>query len=179
MDNIDLDALFDELNEAHFNNEVPKIPVNWNNRLRTTAGRCFPRRIRGTICDIEPYKIDLANRLFENNDWDIDKVKRTLVHEMVHAWLYEHYNERGHTPRFHWKMSEITGEWGKNHRCHSYDTTGLREERNVEIICESHGLIGHRRRMPNKNRTYHHSGCGHSVSFRRKQTVATGGISLD
>jgi predicted SprT family Zn-dependent metalloprotease len=165
--NIDINELFDQLNEEHFENKIPKIPVQWNNRLRTTAGRCHIERFN---YDFEPTKIDLANRLFENNQWDLNKVKRTLIHEMTHAYCVHLYNNKSHDWQFQAIMTRITKEW-KDHTYHNYNTNGLKEKRNIEIICPTHGIIGYRTRMPRKGRTYIHSGCGHEVIYHRPEVV--------
>jgi len=178
MDEIDINAMFDEFNQTYFGGEIPKIPVLWNNRLRTTGGRCHYRWVTRINRKVEPYKIDLSNRLFENNDWDIDKVKRTLIHEMTHAYCVEKYGERGHGYWFQRTMTLITGEL-KNHRCHNYDTSGLKEERNIEAVCPCCNIVlAANARMPAKGRQYIHRDCGNTLIFRRAINVLKTGISL-
>lgn len=165
MSKPDIRAMFDRLNDEHFNGEIPDIPVVWNNRLRTTAGRCHYKRVG---LGIEPKKIEMANRLFEANDWDMEKVERTLIHEMVHAYLAHKYNVRGHNWQFQQMMTDITGE-RKNHRCHNYDTSSLRESRDVEAYCpKCDRVVGHRARMP-RTTMYTHRGCGNILVFRRNE----------
>jgi len=168
----DIKSMFVELNDKHFDGKIPDIPVVWNKRMTTTAGYCRYRR-EGEARNIEPYKIDLSYQLFEKLGFDIDKVKRTLIHEMVHAFLVHMYNERGHKRRFQQMMTDITGEY-KNHRCHSYDTTGLRRKqaKNVVWKCQgSCGAEGRRTRMPKAGRTYNCRACGGRVRFTDTRTT--------
>lgn len=152
----DLAELFGEYNREHFSESIPVIPVSWNTRLRTTAGRCHWRgKLRGhwngqvwVPANIEPYLIDMNLRLFRKHEFNLDMIRDTLIHEMVHAYLIHHHNENGHTRQFHQIMSRITGEW-KNHRLHDYNTEGLREQRKIEGHCEGNcGVVGRRARMP-------------------------------
>ena len=163
----DIKKMFVELNEMHFNGEIPDIPVVWNGRMTTTAGFCRYRRSAGQI---RPLSIDLSERLFRNMDFDLSKVKRTLIHEMVHAYLVHKYNEKGHTPRFQRMMTEITGEH-KNHRCHNYDTTGLKRKqaKKVQAECGRCGFTYQKARMPKHAAysTYTHRGCGGVITFSR------------
>ena len=163
----DIKKMFVELNEMHFNGEIPDIPVVWNGRMTTTAGYCRYRRSAGQL---RPIKIDLSEKLFRNMDYDISKVTRTLIHEMVHAYLCHKFNEKGHTPRFQRMMTEITGE-NKNHRCHNYDTTGLKRKqaKKVQATCGRCGFTYQKARMPQHAAysTYTHRGCGGPITFSR------------
>ena len=113
----DIKAMFVRLNNEHFNDEIPDIPVVWNTRMTTTAGYCRYKRERDRT--LVPTKIDMSDKLFRHLDYDLSKIERTMVHEMVHAYLVHKYNEKGHTARFQRMMTNITGEY-KNHRCHNY-----------------------------------------------------------
>lgn len=167
--NINLEELFDELNKKHFNGKISKIPVVWNNRLRVCAGKCWYKISRQNgFKSYTPTKIELANKLFENNDWDMDKVKTTLAHEMTHAFLAEHHNEVGHTDHFNRIMTMITGEV-KNHRCHNYDVTGLRNNRSIYYTCDCGLTYGTRARMPKKNLLYRSRCCGSEITFWREE----------
>ena len=173
----DIKAMFVRLNDEHFDGEIPDLPVVWNTRMTTTAGYCrykrsglaetFANATRGGRQTLEPYQIDLSAKLFEHLDYDLAKIERTLIHEMVHAYLVHKHNEKGHTARFQRMMTDITGEY-KNHRCHSYDTTGLRrkQEKNVLWQCQgSCGAEGRKARMPKRNRLYSCRTCGGRVRF--------------
>lgn len=167
---IDLNKMFDEINSKHFNNRITKIPCEWNNKLRTCAGKCFyikRSKIGIKITkDYTPSRIELSKKLFENNNMDMKKIERTLIHEMTHAFLLEVYNEPGHTNRFQQIMTRITGE-DVNHRCHSYDVTGLKNKRNVYYVCECGLTDGWRSRMPKAGSTYTARCCKGKVSFSR------------
>ena len=161
---INLVLMFDEINKTHFDNKISKIPVNWNARLKTTAGYCKFKTNRNGYY---PTRIDLNKRLFENENYCRDKIFNTLAHEMTHAYLLEHYNEKGHTARFQSIMTRITGV-RKNHRCHSYNVTGLRAERNITISCPIHGEIGTRSRMPKAGLVYRCRRCRSKITFKKK-----------
>jgi len=167
-------AMFVRLNDEHFNGEIPDLPVLWNTRMTTTAGYCrykntgilrlnaYNRQSR----ELEPYQIDLSVQLFRNENYDLAKIERTLTHEMVHAYLVHKYNEKGHTRRFQQMMTNITGEY-KNHRCHNYNTSGLRRKqaKNVKWACTGCGMEGRKARMPKPNRIYTCRTCGGRVKF--------------
>ena len=184
----DIKAMFHRLNAEHFDNEVPEIPVVWNTRMTTTAGYCrfrrsslaetFARRDPGGQT-LDPTKIDLSDKLFRNEGYDLAKIGRTLVHEMVHAFLIHKYNEKGHTRRFQSIMARITGEY-KNHRCHNYNTDGIRRTRrkqakNVKWTCSRCDFVGWKARMPrNPGRAYTHNKCGGQVSFVDTSRISAG-----
>ncbi len=175
-------AMFLELNDKHFNGEIPDLPVVWNTRMTTTAGYCRYKRSglaepfarRGQA--LEPTKIDLSDKLFRHLDYDLAKIENTLIHEMVHAYLVHKYNEKGHTRRFQQMMTNITGEY-KNHRCHNYDTVGIRkrQEKKVKWTCTRCGESGGKARMPrNGGVGYTHKRCGGRIEFtdtRRRSEV--------
>ena len=167
MSKPNIQTMFVDLNTKHFGGEIPDMPVVWNSRMTTTAGRCHYRRSFGNLT---PFKIDMSEQLFRNLDFDISKVERTLIHEMVHAFLCHKYNEKGHTARFQRMMTEITGEH-KNHRCHNYDTTGLQRKRSkkVKAECRRCGMVYYKARMPKHAAysTYRHKGCGGAIDFSR------------
>lgn len=169
--------MFHRLNQEHFNNEIPNIPVVWNTRMTTTAGRChferttFPWEAKEKrVARLKPTKIDLSVQLFSLNGYDIEKIERVLIHEMVHAFLIHKHNEKGHTRHFQGMMTKITGE-NINHRCHSYSTVGLKRKRarNIHWMCRRCGDTGDRSRKPLANRVYFHK-CGGTVMFSKKVT---------
>ena len=164
-----IQQMFVRLNDEHFGGEIPTIPVVWNTRMTTTAGYCRYKRSYGSS-NLQPTKIDLSDRLFKNLGYDMSKVERTLIHEMVHAYLVHKYNEKGHTARFQSMMTDITGEH-KNHRCHNYDTDGLRrrQNRNIAVNCPTCGVIGYRARMPKRGARYLCNKCRDVVTFTREE----------
>jgi predicted SprT family Zn-dependent metalloprotease len=164
-----------QYNDEHFNGELPEgVPVMWNTRLRTTAGRCWYKRREDNSRLIDVRKIDLNSRLLDTEE----KLKRTLVHEMVHGWLAHKRGVRdGHNWRFQEKMESIFG-YRESHRFHTYDTSEVREQRKIEYHCPVHGVIGHRARMPRERDLgrYSCNDCGNKVTFvdRRESKTKTG-----
>jgi len=172
----DIKAMFVRLNEEHFDGEIPDLPVVWNARMTTTAGYCRYKRsrvlaLRGHRQELTVTKIDLSDKLFRHLDYDLAKIERTLIHEMVHAYLVHKDNEKGHTWRFQSMMTRITGEH-KNHRCHNYDTAGLRRKQTKKIHCKCNrcGFSYEKVRMPKHahRASYHHRGCGGVITFTQK-----------
>ena len=160
----DIQAMFVRLNGEHFGGVIPNVPVVWNNRMTTTSGKC---RYKGQ--PPKCYEIALSNKLFRHLSYDHSKIKKTLIHEMVHAFLVLKYGEkgRGHTPRFHKMMTDITGK-DKNHRCHNYDTSDLERKlpKNVLWRCYGRcGAVGYRARMPLSGRRYSCQTCSGEIEF--------------
>ena len=154
-------AMFRELNKEHFGGEIPDIPVVWNGRMTTTAGYCrYTRQFTGNLF---PTKIDLSEKLFRSLGWDDKKIRQTLIHEMVHAYLVHKYNEKGHTARFQRMMTQITGEQ-KNHRCHNYDVSEVRREARYTLICHRCGHEHGMSRKP-KHPYYKHRKCGGKMTL--------------
>ena len=160
--------MFNNLNKRHFNSNIPNIPVVWNTRMTTTAGKCRSKNFRVK-------KIDLCDKLFQTLAYDPAKIENTLIHEMVHAYLIHKFKERGHTPRFQQMMKNITGE-DKNHRCHNYNTERLKRKMAKKIHCECLrcGFVYYKvrmprgfLRMPNRHSSiYTHRGCGGVITFK-------------
>ena len=179
--------MFHELNAKHFNNEIPTIPVVWNTRMTTTAGRCHLEWDKDAKRDpfygrsIKPTKIDLSDKLFRNNDYDEEKIRRTMIHEMVHAYLAHKFNDRGHSYAFHNMMDDITGEY-KNHRCHNYNVKGLKRqnEKKIKCVCTRCGYEYRKARMPKyaAYSTYTHRYCGGAIEFTVDKKEDEGKISI-
>ena len=165
---INLNNMFEKLNEQHFEGKITKIPASWNNRMRTAAGYCRYKR-NSFDGGYTPTSIELSSKLFENESWDIRKIERTLIHEMVHAFLLEHHNEKGHTARFQRMMTNITGEF-KNHRCHTYNVSGLRNKRNIVANCPNCGVIGRRSRRPKATLVYKCTKCSSRIIWSKEDS---------
>ncbi|MGZ3695564.1 MAG: SprT-like domain-containing protein [Bdellovibrionota bacterium] len=90
--------IFHELNLQHFSGELPLPELEWNSRLSSTAGRFCPG-IRRPILAREP-KIEVASYLRELSDGQ-DHVRDTVLHEMIHYFLWHRRLPYGHTPEFH------------------------------------------------------------------------------
>ena len=164
---LNLNKLFDEINSEHFEGRITKIPCVWNKRMTTTAGRIFYKTNPFTRKATSPTKIELSFKLFKNNGMDVDKITRTMQHEMTHAFLIEHFSEPGHTSNFQMIMTRITGEI-KNHRCHSYDVTGIKktQERKWKYTCSCGETVGYRARKPKAGAVYRARCCNGKVTFQ-------------
>ena len=124
--NFNLQMMYNTFNEQHFNFRLPdlgeNVTVKWNHRAVRRAGQIAYVKSRDSWRpSIIGGHINLSAKVFAANDWDREKVERTLIHEMVHLWCALRHNETGHGAHFQRKMREITGE-NKNHRCHDYKT---------------------------------------------------------
>lgn len=166
----DIQAMFLEYNKQYFDGIIPDIPIEWNTRLRTTAGYCRWTWTRDPITRRKTYQvksIELNPRLFAKNGWDAEELRRTLIHEMVHAWEVTKYNGpydegRVHGEVFQSKMDQIFG-YKRSHRCHDYDTKGLKEERKIEARCPIHGVVYRYARMPRRRKVCRK--CGSSIEM--------------
>ena len=161
-----LKEMFDKINNEHFGGVITPIPVVWNNRLRVCAGKCFYSRL-----SLKPTKIEISKPIFQKVQ-NADKVWITLAHEMTHAYLLEHKKETGHTQNFQNIMTRITGE-NKNHRCHEYDVTGLRNNKNYYYSCECGIATGYRTRAPKKGAIYRSNCCNSIVTFKKIESAAS------
>jgi hypothetical protein len=149
----DMNARFDKYNQRFFGGTITKIPVVMNGRLQTAAGKCWATakgkvvtpRNRGPLNPFAPEpkarrvrwwhpdRIELHSRLFDDIGWDWTRAgwsfpegDLTLIHEMVHAYLMEHFNDDSHRRksrrdgirrgRFQDVMNRITGV----HTDHTY-----------------------------------------------------------
>ena len=158
----DIRAMFLKYNNLYFEGKIPTdIPVIWNARLRTTAGYC---RYQMGNFRYRPVQIELNPRLLDTED----KISETLIHEMVHAWETQVTGRASkHGCTFQGKMDQIIG-YRRSHTYHHYDTKDLHEDRQIKMICPTHGVIGHRARMPaeyNLGR-YYCKDCGARIVFK-------------
>ncbi len=101
---VNLHLLFDELNEAHFGDELRLPELRWNTRLRSSAGRFVPGR-RSLFWPSHP-KIEIATYLLDLED-GLAHIRATLAHEMIHFWLWARRRPYGHSAEFYAKMREI------------------------------------------------------------------------
>ncbi len=91
----DLQLLFAELNNYHFNGEVPVCRIRYNARFSNSAGRItYSER---------PLLIELSPKHFREQP---QALRETLLHEMIHAWLYDRTGDTGHGAAFRKKMRE-------------------------------------------------------------------------
>jgi predicted SprT family Zn-dependent metalloprotease len=91
----ELQLLFAELNNFHFNGAVPVCRIRYNARFSNSAGRI--------TYSSRPLLIELSTKHFRSNP---SALRETLLHEMIHAWLYDRAGDTGHGAAFKEKMRE-------------------------------------------------------------------------
>lgn len=89
----DLQLLFAELNSLHFNGEVPACRIRYNARFSNSAGRI--------TYSAKPLLIELSPKHFRAAP---EALRETLLHEMIHAWLWDTQRDAGHGAAFKAKM---------------------------------------------------------------------------
>ncbi len=95
-----LENIFQALNAKHFESSLPLPILTWNSRLRATSGRFTPGTRQG-----ERATIEVASYLQSLTDGETH-IRGTVLHEMIHFWLWHRHRPYGHTPEFHKKMRE-------------------------------------------------------------------------
>ena len=132
----ELQLLFAKLNNEHFSGEIPAHRIAYNARFSNLAGRIT----------YKPPLIELSPKHFERNP---EALEETLLHEMIHAWLYARGERPGHTARFRKKMAEI----GLTSIYHDLGTAAPRRESTRRFIlrCDRCRLELLRRRHPGGN----------------------------
>jgi len=90
-----LQFLFAQLNNLYFNGEIPACRIRYNARFSNSVGR--------TVYGRKPVLIELSPKHFAAHP---EALRETLLHEMIHAWLYARGEDAGHTPAFKKKMRE-------------------------------------------------------------------------
>jgi predicted SprT family Zn-dependent metalloprotease len=118
----ELQMLFAMLNNEHFGGEIPTHRIAYNGRFSNLAGRIT----------YKPPLIELSPKHFER---DPAALRDTLLHEMIHAWLFARGENPGHTARFKKKMREL----GLRSIYHELGTALPRRESSKRFIlrCES------------------------------------------
>lgn len=92
----DLQLLFAELNNFYFEGEVPVCRIRYNARFSNSAGRItYSER---------PLLIELSPKHFKQSS--PEALRETLLHEMIHAWLFAKNGDTGHSGAFRKKMRE-------------------------------------------------------------------------
>ena len=89
-----LQLLFAQLNNECFGGEIPTHRIAYNARFSNSAGRIT----------YKPPIIELSPKHFEAAP---HALRETLLHEMIHAWLYARGMNPGHTAAFKKKMREL------------------------------------------------------------------------
>ncbi len=93
---MDLYTLFFKINRLHFDSFLEAPFLRFNPRLRTQLGRFLPGR--------SP-QIEIASTLL-TEEHSAALIYDTLLHEIIHYWLWIHQRPYGHTPEFYQKMKE-------------------------------------------------------------------------
>jgi len=86
--------MFAQFNYAYFDGEIPTHEISYNNRFSNVAGRIT----------YKPPKIELSRKHLRERP---EQLRDTLLHEMIHAWLFARNENPGHTPAFKKKMREL------------------------------------------------------------------------
>lgn len=89
-----LQLLFAQLNNEFFGGEIPPHRIVYNARFSNLAGRIT----------YKPPCIELSVKHFDPRP---ESIRETLLHEMIHAWLFARGQPAGHTAAFKRKMREI------------------------------------------------------------------------
>jgi predicted SprT family Zn-dependent metalloprotease len=89
-----LQLMFAQLNNECFGGEIPTHRIAYNARFTNVAGRIT----------YKPPLIELSPKHFASRP---EALRDTLLHEMIHAWLYSRGENPGHTPAFKRKMREL------------------------------------------------------------------------
>jgi predicted SprT family Zn-dependent metalloprotease len=91
----ELQLLFAQYNFLYFNGEIPTYRIAYNARFSNCAGRITykPKPL-----------IELSPKHLKGQ---LQELRDTLLHEMIHAWLHARGENPGHTARFKAKMKEL------------------------------------------------------------------------
>ncbi|NBU20850.1 M48 family peptidase [bacterium] len=100
----DLALIFAQINERHFDGFLDLPTLQWNSRLRSSAGRFFPGS-RKWLIEFPP-KIEIASYLIQEQRAH-ELIIDTLGHEMIHYWLWVRRRPYGHTSEFLAKMKAM------------------------------------------------------------------------
>jgi predicted SprT family Zn-dependent metalloprotease len=132
----ELQMLFAQFNFRYFDGEIPAFRIAWNARFSNVAGRI----------SYKPPLIELSPKHLRGKP---DELRETLLHEMIHAWLYARGESPGHTPAFKRKMREL-GLRSIYHDLGSAAPLNPSTKRYI-LRCEKCGMELLRRRKPPAN----------------------------
>ncbi len=127
----ELQLLFAQLNLRYFDGVLRAHRIEYNARLTTVTGRISYR----------PALIELSSPLLAAHP---DHVRDTLLHEMVHAWLFLMRLPSGHGRDFKAKMHEV----GLDSIYHNLPVSRRRSHRRYVLECPRCNLALVRRRRP-------------------------------
>lgn len=94
--------MFLKFNALFFDGKLDSVTVSWSSRMTLCAGLCKYER-RGGLCQIK-----LSEPLLKFRP--VSDMINTLLHEMIHAFLFITHNNRDHDdhgPEFHKHMDRI------------------------------------------------------------------------
>lgn len=115
-------VLYKMYNDQIFENKLPPdMLIEWNVRMRGTAGFCYNKKTVGVNGVRRSSRIELATKVCDK----AERVRDTLVHEMCHAaaWLINEVAD-GHGPFWKtWAMKAMRAfpELPAIKRCHDYE----------------------------------------------------------
>lgn len=94
-------ALFDKINQTHFQGEVPLSRIKWSDRIGT--GKNYHRFADFTVFQDKQFLpvIRLSKNLLAHET--TKRISEVLFHEMIHIWLWNTKKPWGHTPEFYEK----------------------------------------------------------------------------
>jgi len=129
----DLQMLFAQYNNEYFAGEIPAHKIAYNARFSNLAGRIT----------YKPSTIELSPKHFELRP---QALHETLLHEMIHAWLFARGENPGHTARFKKKMREL----GLTSIYHDLGSASPRRESTKRFIlrCDTCAMEVLRRKRP-------------------------------
>jgi predicted SprT family Zn-dependent metalloprotease len=90
----ELQLMFAQFNFLYFDGEIPTHQIAYNARFSNLAGRIV----------YKPPLIELSPKHLRGKP---DELRETLLHEMIHAWLFARGQNPGHTATFKKKMREL------------------------------------------------------------------------
>ncbi|CAL1688918.1 unnamed protein product [Lasius platythorax] len=115
--------LYKLYNEKVFDNQLPQdVPIEWNIRMRGTAGFCYNKKSVRTLSGVvRSSRIVLATKILDTPD----RLRDTLIHEMCHAaaWLINNVSD-GHGPfwtKWAQKAMKTFPDLPPIRRCHDYE----------------------------------------------------------
>ncbi len=94
--NIELvEKLYANLNQLHFKGSLPPCRLELSRRLVRTAGKIWPRT--------RLMRLSLSY----HQRYGVAELSNTILHEMIHLWLFEQGLPSGHTDCFRHKLAEV------------------------------------------------------------------------
>ncbi|KAL5275451.1 ACRC family protein [Megaselia abdita] len=102
-------------NKKVFNGEL-QVPITWNKKLLTTAGRCMTTKKAG----VRSSRIEMSDKVCTS----ADRLRCTLIHELCHAATWNFSEEGGHGATWkNWakKANKAFPELPFISVCHDYD----------------------------------------------------------